>query len=966
LSWSETERDVADTAESVVGAGPLGAVRLKLDDRLEGNPEQSARRLAKAFIRLPSHRLVVLGEPGAGKTFLAITLSVGLLRERRSGDPVPVFLSLSSWDPVATTLDDWIANSLAQTHYGGRTRTPRALLARGLLLPVLDGLDELPEHLRRQAISRVNDTLAEGDRPLVLTCRSVEYEEGIAGGAPVLLRAPVVEVRPVTPDDVVAHLAAEGAADEVVRHVREHPDSPLSTALSTPLMLSLFTASHRDRDPADLLEPGRFTSRHAVEDHLVDLLVDTVYPASGPTGQRWTAADARRWLTYLARYLHRHGERDFAWWKLAQRELSPWVAPVLGLLVGVAVFVVASLAFQTEGDPSLLNGGDPVSTLLGSPPLVATTFGVVVASLWLAGARRGPDQTADDVSGFGHGAVTGSSLVLVPGVPSLLVAFSLGSFDNSDELAGLLAMGSALLALALVSGLAVGLHELLVARSERTAWTSPEDALHRDRRSAWSATAVTSLVVAVSSVLAASLAMAVGGHIGQRIAVSVGLPTIAHPDLPPLPTHVLWRLDDLPSLVRISVVLAVLFAVAVLTTRAWTRFAVARVVLAVAHRLPLGVMAFLADARQRGLLRGAGPVYQFWHVRLQERLVATTQDAHTGKRPPKPLVVLAALVVLVVPVVLVGWQYEPEDCRPTGWPTVDARQERVIMSGASLCAVKLDPWEARLLVHEPDDAALLAAVVGDPAPTWGPWVQVTVHGEFDQVAPATWHHLLRGLAAARQAATEKIRIAFLHSDPERLDAADVNRLRTYALGRGDRSPKLFRAVSVDRAETWIEGGFDSRLNIGLGDVDLPAQAAEVRDELMTGWLDAFNELSPTALHDGGDAVCTDLSTATERSSLAYFYLRGTVPLTDQLKRIAECGEETAVLIDPERVDEVSALGKLPEGLRVFHLRDESATIEPDCREALGEDVHPESLRACMATISAAENYRISLERVEPA
>jgi hypothetical protein len=33
-------------------------------------------------------------------------------------------------------------------------------------------------------------------------------------------------------------------------------------------------------------------------------------------------------------------------------------------------------------------------------------------------------------------------------------------------------------------------------------------------------------------------------------------------------------------------------------------------------------MEFLADAHQRGILRQAGPIYQFRHIELQHRLAA--------------------------------------------------------------------------------------------------------------------------------------------------------------------------------------------------------------------------------------------------------------------------------------------------------------------------------------------------------
>ncbi|MYR55010.1 hypothetical protein GTY54_01690 [Streptomyces sp. SID625] len=48
--------------------------------------------------------------------------------------------------------------------------------------------------------------------------------------------------------------------------------------------------------------------------------------------------------------------------------------------------------------------------------------------------------------------------------------------------------------------------------------------------------------------------------------------------------------------------------------------ALTAVQLAFRERTPVRLMAFLEDAHQRNLLRVTGPVYQFRHARLQERL----------------------------------------------------------------------------------------------------------------------------------------------------------------------------------------------------------------------------------------------------------------------------------------------------------------------------------------------------------
>ncbi len=44
------------------------------------------------------------------------------------------------------------------------------------------------------------------------------------------------------------------------------------------------------------------------------------------------------------------------------------------------------------------------------------------------------------------------------------------------------------------------------------------------------------------------------------------------------------------------------------------------------RRLPWDTVAFLEDAYQRGVLRQAGAVYQFRHIRLQRHLARTYRE----------------------------------------------------------------------------------------------------------------------------------------------------------------------------------------------------------------------------------------------------------------------------------------------------------------------------------------------------
>jgi hypothetical protein len=59
--------------------------------------------------------------------------------------------------------------------------------------------------------------------------------------------------------------------------------------------------------------------------------------------------------------------------------------------------------------------------------------------------------------------------------------------------------------------------------------------------------------------------------------------------------------------------------------------------LAMRWHTPLRLMTFLDDARERNVLRTVGPVYQFRHARLQDRLAATVAHGPDNGRTDQPL-----------------------------------------------------------------------------------------------------------------------------------------------------------------------------------------------------------------------------------------------------------------------------------------------------------------------------------------
>ena len=131
--------------------------------RSDGGPEHGTLRNVASYYRsLDRGRMVVLGEPGAGKTVLATQLVLDLI-ERLPGSelqpgarpPVPVWLSLTSVDlgetdslarasaeELAARLDQQMATQISAAYQIPRAAADR-LIREHWVVPVLDGLDEM-------------------------------------------------------------------------------------------------------------------------------------------------------------------------------------------------------------------------------------------------------------------------------------------------------------------------------------------------------------------------------------------------------------------------------------------------------------------------------------------------------------------------------------------------------------------------------------------------------------------------------------------------------------------------------------------------------------------------------------------------------------------------------------------------------------------------------------------------------
>lgn len=118
--------------------------------------------------------LLLLGQPGTGKTTQLLLLAQNLLNA--GPQPVPVIFPLATWTESARSLRAWMTEELC-IQYQVPISFAESWLSKGVILPLLDGLDEIPEQLRSRCLEAINKAVEKAVLPgIVVTCRTNEYE----------------------------------------------------------------------------------------------------------------------------------------------------------------------------------------------------------------------------------------------------------------------------------------------------------------------------------------------------------------------------------------------------------------------------------------------------------------------------------------------------------------------------------------------------------------------------------------------------------------------------------------------------------------------------------------------------------------------------------------------------------------------------------------------------------------------
>jgi NACHT domain len=454
-------------------------------------------------------RLVILGEPGSGKTVLALQLLIQQAEARRNEPeaqtrarlPVPVRANLPTWNTDVPFLQ-WLIDRLV-TGYGMRIEEAAALVNKRRVLPVLDGLDEMdspdrPPERAAAAVTALNEYVAGHQGALVLTCRHDEYVTSSERLRP----ATEVVIRPLDAEQIRDYIRREvgpianNAAWVGWLQLLDRLDFPtyaqLLQALSTPWRLTLAISYNRaGGDPTLLLPTEQERSKNAAgtcdnayATRVADSLLREFVPARTRvySDGRYRPDEVTSWLRTVARHLawqqdHGMSGTDIVlhqWWHIAgEARVRRWHARINLVLASLFVLLMGllvnggSVGRSAANVRSYLNGFPALDRpyLLAGVLLVVTLI-VVPATGWTIGGAADIAPAQVDLQ----------QLRTFQGRRQLLVRLAVGLAGGlAVGLAGGLATGLATelpigLAFGLVVGLAFGLATGLASGLAGNAW----------------------------------------------------------------------------------------------------------------------------------------------------------------------------------------------------------------------------------------------------------------------------------------------------------------------------------------------------------------------------------------------------------------------------------------------------------------------------------------------------------------
>ncbi|MEI6428718.1 MAG: NACHT domain-containing protein [Pseudanabaena sp. ELA607] len=259
--------------------------------------------------------LLILGEPGSGKTITLLQLARDLIAraEEEIDRRIPVVLNLSSWAAEKQTIAIWIVEEL-NSKYQVNRKIGQQWVEKQELLLLLDGLDEIRDLEKRNAcVTALNAFQQDQATEMVVCCRMNDYEQL---GERLKLQSALV-LQPLTTDQIRAYLDLLQSNLTVLKALLIE-DMTLQELAHSPLLLNMMVLAYQGIEVADIPVSTIASNRkkQLFDDYINRIFQGSRLAAYHPNSQSqekhyYSRQATTVWLRWVAKKMIRYSQTIF-------------------------------------------------------------------------------------------------------------------------------------------------------------------------------------------------------------------------------------------------------------------------------------------------------------------------------------------------------------------------------------------------------------------------------------------------------------------------------------------------------------------------------------------------------------------------------------------------------------------------------------------------------------------------------